>query len=194
MYKPAEKIGEGNFRECFAVEGDPGLCIKRIRHDLGFLQRLQVWILRRRMNEEERKIYDNLPEELKQYFNPIVDASVNNLVTERPYDYDGQHSRLVRDYGKISHEGFWLHVEEIVRLLDKHRIWFFDIFHLGANMFVQRLSETEWKPVIVDYKHIGWKSFPLQFNLLFDSEKRKKFYRNYRRFKARFRKKKTGSA
>lgn len=190
MYKPAEKIGEGNFRECFAVEGDPGLCMKQLKPDLGFLQRLQVWILRRRMNEEEKAIYENLPAELKPFFNPIVDASRKCLVTARPMDYDGQHSRPVRDYGRISNAGFWQQIDEIVRLLDKHQIWFFDTFQVGTNIFVQRLSETNWKPVIVDYKHIGWKSFPMQFNLLFDAEKRKKFYRSYRRFEARFRAKK----
>jgi len=194
IYKQAEKISEGSFRECFAVEGDPCLCIKRLRPDLGFFKRLQVWVLRRRINEEEQKIYDNLPKELKSYFNPIVAASRKKLVTVRPLDYDGQYSRPVSDYRAIPHEGFWQQVEEIVQLLDEHRMWFFDIFLLGTNIFVQRLSANEWKPVIVDYKHIGWKSFPMQVNLLFATEKRKKFYRSYRRFEARFRKKKTGSA
>lgn len=187
MWKLAEKIGEGNFRECFAVQDHPGLCYKRLRPDLGFLQRLQVLFLRRRMNHEELQIYHALPSELKPYFNPIVDASKSFLVTARPMDFDGSHSRSVRDYGTISNRHFWEQVERVVDLLDGHKIWFFDTFQVGTNIFVQRMSENEWKPIIVDYKHLGWKAFPMQLNLVFDSEKRKKFYRSYRRFEARFR-------
>lgn len=187
MYIPSEKIGEGKFRECFAVEGDSGLCLKRLKPNLGFFKRLYLWIMRRRLHEEEQKIYQNLPAELKRYFNPIVDISDENLLTARPLDYDGTHSRPVKDFGQISNAGFWQQIEEIVALLEKHKIWFFDVFQSGTNIFAQRLSETDWKPVIVDYKRIGWKSFPMQFNLLFDSEKRKKFYRSYQRFEDSFR-------
>ncbi len=187
MFELAEKIGEGNFRECFAVKGEPGLCVKRLRPDLGFLQRLQVIILRRRMNQEELDTYNNLPEDLKPFFNPIMDATREHLLTARPLDFDGTHSKPVRDYGKITNSVFWKQVEEVVGLLDKHKIWFFDTFQVGTNIFVQRVSESMWKPIIVDYKHLGWKAFPMQFNLLFDSEKRKKFYRSYRRFEQRFR-------
>ncbi len=187
MIELGEKIGEGNFRECFAVKGKPEMCIKRLRPDLGFLQRLQVLVLRRRMNQEELETYNGLPGELKPYFNPILEASRDYLLTARPLDFDRSHSLPVRDYGTVANEAFWRDVELVVDLLDKHHIWFFDTFQVGTNIFVQRVSEDIWKPVIVDYKHLGWKSFPMQFNLLFDSEKRKKFYRSYYRFEQRFR-------
>ncbi len=187
MFELAEKIGEGNFRECFAVKGQPELCLKRLKPDLGFLQRLQVIFLRRQMNQEELMTYRNLPEELKPYFNPILDATKEYLLTARPIDHDGSHSKPVRDYGTISNEFFWREVEDIVSLLDKNKIWFFDTFQVGTNIFVRRSSEEVWKPIIVDYKHLGWKAFPMQFNLLLDSEKRKKFYRSYRRFEQMFR-------
>ncbi len=187
MLKFAEKIGEGNFRECFAIEGEPDLCIKRLKPGLGFRQKLQVTFLRRRMNQEELKTYRNLPVELKEYFNPIIDASQDYLVTGRPMDFDGTYSRPVCAYGKVSNEIFWKEVEQVVFLLDKHKIWFFDTFQIGTNILVQRLSETEWKPVIIDYKHLGWRAFPMQLNLLLNSEKRRKFYRCYRRFEKKFR-------
>lgn len=187
MLKPGDKIGEGNFRECFAVAGEPGLCIKRLKPGLGPLQKLQVIFLRRRMNHEELKTYKSLPAELKEFFNPIIDASDEYLVTGRPLDYDGTHSRPVCVYGKVFNEMFWGEVEKLVSLLDEHKIWFFDTFQIGTNIFVQRLSETEWKPIIIDYKHLGWKAFPMQFNLLLPSEKRRKFFRCYRRFEKRFR-------
>ncbi len=182
-----EKIGSGNFRDCFAVEGEPGLCVKRLKQDLGFFQRLQVAFLRPGMNTEELAIYTSLPAGLKPYFNPVLSATREYLVTARPLDYDGSHSRPVCDYGKVANDGFWEEVERIVHLLDEHRIWFFDTFLIGTNILVQRESEARWKPVIVDYKHLGWKAFPLQLNLLLRSEKRKKFFRCYCRFEARFR-------
>lgn len=183
----AEKIGEGNFRECYAVVGEPGLCVKRLKPGLGFLQRLHLNLLRPRMNEEEHDTYSRLPELLKPYFNPVIDARRDYLVTARPLDYDGSHSKPVCDYGRVSNKYFWAEVEKIVELFERHNIWFFDAFQIGANVFVQRLSPEEWKPIIVDYKRLGWKSYPVQVNLLFDSEKRKKFYRKYRRFVQSFR-------
>lgn len=186
MWKLAEKIGEGNFRECFALQGEPGLCYKRIKPHLGFMQRLQVIFLRRRMNQEEMKTYNALPPVLKPYFNPIVDAGKSFLVSERPIDFDGSYSRPLNDYGKVGNACFWEQTEQLVKLLDRHRMWFLDIFG-STNVIVQRLDEKQWKPIIIDYKHLGWKAFPMQMNLVLGSERRKKFYRNYLRFKSHFR-------
>lgn len=185
--KLADKIGEGNFRECFAVAGEPGLCVKRLKPGLGLLQRLHLRLLRPRMNQEELDTYNRLPELLKPYFNPVIDARREYLVTARPLDYDGSHSKPVCDYGRVSNEYFWEEIEKIVELFEQHNIWFFDAFQIGTNVFVQRLSEEKWKPIIVDYKRLGWKSYPVQLNLLFDTEKRRKFYRKYRRFVQNFR-------
>ncbi len=183
----AEKIGEGNFRECFAVVGEPGLCVKRLKSDLDLLQRLHLRLLRPRMNAEEYETYNRLPELLKPYFNPVIDAQPDYLVTARPLDYDGSHSRPVCDYGRVANKYFWKEVEKIIELFEAYNIWFFDAFQIGTNVFVQKLSPEKWKPIIVDYKRLGWKSYPVQLNLLVDSEKKKKFYRKYRRFVQSFR-------
>ncbi len=182
ILKPEKKIGEGHFRECFAVEGEPGLCIKKLKPTLSFWQRLQLFLLRRNINREEYNVYYRLPSELKPYFNPAVSISSDSLIVVRPMDYDGSHSRPVSDYGKVSNRIFWEEVEHIVSLFEKHNFWFLDAFQLGTNVFVQRLSEEQWRPVIIDYKRQGWRSYPMQLNLLMHSEKRKKFYRKYRRF------------
>lgn len=186
MWKLAEKIGEGNFRECFALQGEPGLCYKRLRHDLGFFQRLQVHFLRRRMNQEEIHSYNALPPVLKPYFNPIVDAGKSFLVTMRPMDFDGSYSLPLNDYGKVGNSHFWEQSELLADLLDSHGIWFLDIFG-STNVIVQRLDEHLWKPIIIDYKHLGWKAFPMQLNLVLRSERRKKFFRNFHRFQSLFR-------
>ncbi len=186
MWKLGEKIGEGNFRECFALQDDPGLCYKRLRPDLGFFQRFQVLSLRRHMNQEEQRTYNALPSMIKPYFNPVVDAGKSFLVAARPMDFDGSYSLPLNDYGKVGNSSFWEQSERLVKLLDRHSLWFLDIFG-STNIIVQRLSEQQWKPIIIDYKHLGWKAFPMQLNLVLDSEKRRKFYRSYHRFKALFR-------
>lgn len=180
--KPDIKIGEGHFRECYTIKDEPALCIKMLKKNITFLQRLHLNLLRRKMNEDEYNTYNQLPASLKPYFNPIVSVTQNFVVTSRPMDYDGSHSRSVADYGKVSNTHFWKEVEKVVRLFEKHNLWFLDAFQLGSNVFVQRLSEDHWQPIIIDYKRHGWKSYPLQLNLLWDSQKKKKFFRKYHRF------------
>ncbi len=183
------KIGEGHFRECYSVKGEPGLCIKTIKKNLSVLQRLQLFVLRRRINKEEYLVYHSLPEDLRPYFNPVVSVTPECLVVVRPMDFDGSHSRSVSEYGKVSNPFFWQEVNHLISLFEKHNIWFLDAFQFGTNVFVQRLSEERWKPVIIDFKRQGWRSYPMQFNLLWRSEKRKKFFRKYARFLALFQEK-----
>ncbi len=183
-----EKLGEGHFRECYAIEGEPGLCVKRIKPDLGFMQRLQLQVLRRGLNREEYATFQLLPEELKPFFSPVIDFNEEFIITPRPADYNGHYSLALYEYGPVANESFWKDIEKVVKLLDQHNMWFFDAFQLGKNIFVQKTTEQVWKPVIVDYKRLGWKSYPVQLNLLLNSEKKKKFYRRYRRFEDKFRK------
>ena len=182
----AEKIGEGHFRECYAVKNEPELCMKIFKPELTFLQRLHLGLLHRNMNLDEYHTFRKLPEALKPYFNPVIRASRHHLVTRRPVDYDGSYSLPVSDYGKISNKYFWEEVEKVVALFETYNLWFFDAFQVGTNVFVQRLSEDQWKPVIIDYKRHGWRSYPAQLHLLCDSEKKKKFYRKYDRFTGLF--------
>ncbi len=183
----AEKIGEGNFRECFAVENEPGLCIKRLKPELGFFRRLSIFVLRRGLNREEYDTFNRLPEDLKPYFNPVIKVSEDYIVTARPLDFDGKHSKPVFEYGRISNETFWHEIDEMLKLFEKYNIWFFDAFLKGRNVFVKKRSENEWVPIIVDYKRLGWKAYPVQINLLLDSEKKRKFYRYFKRFESNFR-------
>ncbi len=187
MFEPGKKIGEGHFRECYAVEGEPGLCIKKLRSDLKPLQKLHLFLFKRDPNREEFLTYQSLPDELKPYFSPVVEFRGKYLVTGRPMDHDGSHSLSLSVYGRVSNEYFWSDIDRIVSLLEKYNIWFFDAFRLGENVFVQKLSAKRYRPVIVDYKRLGWKSYPAQLNLLLNSERKKKFYRRLRRFEESFR-------
>lgn len=138
------------------------------------------------MNLEEFNSNVSLPEELKPFFNPVLEAKRNYLLMNMPKNHDGSYSRSVKSYKAIiANEKFWKEVEQLFFLLDKHEKWFFDVFN-GNNMFIQELSESEWVPLIVDYKQEGWIAYPGQINLILKSERQKKIKRLYDRFTKKY--------
>lgn len=181
-----EKLGSGYFRNCYAFENSESICMKTFKPKLGISRRLQVFLFRKNMNLEEYKSYISLPEELKPYFNPVLEAERNYLLMKKPTNHDGSYSRSVRSYqAVIKNEKFWKEVEQLFFLLNKHEQWFFDAFN-GNNMFIQERSESEWVPIIVDYKQEGWIAYPGQINLLLKSERKKKLKRLYGRFTQKY--------
>jgi len=151
------------------------------------IRSLIVHILRD-INQEELEIWQNLPENLKEYFPKKYEKRGKLLISERPKDFDGTFSKTLIEYGSINNINFWESIDFIVHQMVDHKLRFFDIFHIGNNILVQRISEDVYKPIIIDCKRIGWSSYPLQINLLLDSEKKKKFYRRFNRFKRKFKK------
>ena len=176
-----KKIGSGCVRDCYSIKNKEELCVKISKTNLSFLRKLQSMLFRNQINIEEYKIYTNLPNEIKMYFNPVLEAEKKYVLTNIPQNYDGSYSKSVKDSWPLSNEKFWKEVEKIYYYLDKYKIWFLDVFN-GNNMFVKKQSETDWIPIIIDYKRIGWKSFPGQIHLLLKSEREKKFKRRYERF------------
>ncbi len=175
-----EKIGSGNLRDCYKVTGHEYLCLK-VPKKLGFLKGLQASLLHRNKNIEEHHTYLNLPEDIKKFFNPIFEADKFYLLTGIPVNHDGSRCKSVKQHQSVGSDCFWKDVEQLYVFLDKNSLWFFDVFN-GNNMFVRKESELVWSPVIVDFKRMGWGSFPWQFNLVFRSEKKKKLKRRYHKF------------
>ncbi|MDG5800747.1 YrbL family protein [Marinilabiliaceae bacterium ANBcel2] len=171
-----KKISNGNFRDCYSIKEDSQICIKKIKSNIGFKQKLQLKLLRPQINHEELNLYNSLPNDIKHYFNPVIHAEKNILVSGRPVDYDGNYSKTLLQHKKVSNEHFWREVKRSASLLAKHKIWFFEIYK-GGNVVVKKVSKDKFIPIFIDYKHIGWKSFPIQINLLLDSEKERKFFR-----------------
>lgn len=141
----------------------------------------------RDINQEELDIYKIIPKQLKPFFPGITHKNGTMLIAERPMDFDNSFSKPLLEYEKISNTNFWNDVDSIAGQLVKHKLWLFDVFHLGNNIIVKRISKNEYKPVIVDFKRFGYSCYPLQLNLLLDSEKEKKLYRRLERFKRDFR-------
>jgi len=184
---PDKKIGNGTFRECFTVKEHDDVCIKIVKSDFTFGRRMQAFFMRRRTNIRELNRYAGLPEDIKCFFNPIVEADTRYSVARMPRDHDGGFSRPVFAYGGVSNRTFWEAVEKIYKVLFEKKLWYFDVFN-GKNMFVKKESDNVWLPVIVDFKRSGIEGFPLQVHLLLPSEKRKKMDRKYTRFVKKYRK------
>jgi len=179
-----EQIGAGKYRECYAIP-DTNLCAKKLKP----LQ-ARIWSILshtlRDINQAELDRWRNIPEELKLFFPNIYKKSGKLLISERPKDYNGSYSKTLLEYKSIQNNNFWVLVDFLADTMVKHKLWLFDIFDFGDNILVQKKSENEYVPIIIDCKRFGWKSYPLQLNLLFYSEKKKKFYRKLERFKEKF--------
>jgi hypothetical protein len=69
-----------------------------------------------------------------------------------PRDFDGGYSKTVENIGPIDNESFWIHVDKISDIFIKNKIYPFDIFSSGKNVVVQKISESERKPMLIDVK------------------------------------------
>lgn len=180
------RIGEGTLRACYTILNHPGVCVKIQRPDLGPFRRLQALLIRRRTNLVEARVFRRVPQEIRPYFNPVLEAEPEYVITRMPQNADGTTARSLHSHGRIANVGFWNHVERIHYTLAQHRLWLFDVLN-GHNLFVVEKSAQDWRPLIVDYKRIGWRAFPWQVNLLLESERRRKLDRRYRTLLARYR-------
>lgn len=201
-----EKIGEGRYRECWAVEDDPNICIKTVRRepypitpDLPLAKIINLIMERVHelgsykipANEWEIEVIEKLRSRLNGYL-PVEarlekhDRHGKILIMTRPMDYDGNYSKTVRDHGPVNNRAFWRHIDEIVGLMLANDIFLFDIFHCGQNILLNKVSEDEYMPIIIDFKRFGAKSYPLQPNLLMKSERKRKFLRRLKDFKQKF--------
>ncbi len=176
-----QKIGGGNLRDCYSIVNKPGLCVKIVKTKLNPTRKFQAFFFWRNTNIKEYQLYKTIPKKIKPYFNPVIEAEKDYVLTEIPRNYDGSYAMPVKRHKKISNTIFWQHVSDLFHFLEENELWFFDVLN-GNNMFVQKHSESDWRPLIVDYKRLGWKAFPWQVYLVFTWGKKKKLRRRYRKF------------
>ena len=129
------KIGAGKFRECYSVENREDICVKVIKSNPGNFRLIQLRFLRKNIHLEELKIRQMLPPEIKNYFNPVLEANNNYSVCPRPLNYDGSYAQSLLHHQGISDDRFWEEIDYVYRFIDERQLWFFDIFN-GRNIFV----------------------------------------------------------
>lgn len=191
-----DKIGEGNFRQCYEIVGTD-LCTKRAKKHImkeifgrTIYLNASIYSLLKfgatNLNKIEYKAIKSLPKELIPYLPAKISLTDDDLIMERSKDFDGSYSRIAIDNGLINNDAFWKHVTHIVTVLEENKVFPSDVFRNGNNVIVKRVSEEEWMPVLIDFKRIGYRSDPFQFNLLLKSEQSKKFHRRLLEFHKRF--------
>lgn len=194
MIKLGKQIGSGNYRLCFAQK-DTDFIVKINRKFVvknfgNFKIPFPAFIFSflkfgtTNPNKKEYKILMNLPKSLMTYLPEYIEYKEGYLIQSRPKDYDGQYSTSVYQYGPFKNEAFWKHIKIIENILLDNQIYPLDIFRGGGNIMIQKISEQEWKPVLIDFKRVGYRPFAdsLDFKLILKSEQRKKFLQRMESF------------
>ena len=189
-------IGEGTYRHCYATP-NPDLCIKKMKPNIvkqyfGF--KFNIYMERylkfkfgiSDINRVEYRQIAKLPEPLKAYIPSNIELTKEGLIMGRPRDYNSDYSVSMIEFGKVRNEYFWNCVDEIRAVFDESKLWYQDVFFLGNNVLVKKVSKDKFVPIMIDLKNIGKNFDPIQFNLLLRSEQRRKFYRRFNRFKTAF--------
>lgn len=198
MPQLGEIIGDGNFRVCYALK-DSDLSIKINRKFVkkklaGITFNFPAFIFSLlkfgtiNPNKKEFEIINQLPSELRTYLPNQIAFKEGNLIQSRPKDYTGNFSSTVINYGKVTNEAFWKHVQHLENLFIKYQFFPLDIFRGGGNVIIEKISETEWKPIIIDIKRVGYRPIAdsLDFKLVFKSAQQQKFLQRMEEFKRKY--------
>ncbi len=192
--KIGDKIGEGNYRVCHAIE-DTDLCVKRTkkyvtkkifgkklfyRSDIYNFFKFGVSDL----NIIEYKAMKSLPEELSAYLPKDLELTGDKLIMERTKNYDGSYSKMMIGNGKVDNAVFWKHIDAMLAVFIKNKTFPTDIFYRGNNLMIKKISNDEWKPIMIDFKRVK-KGIDL-FHY-FEFGRNKTFYRRLKRFQKDFR-------
>lgn len=192
-----QKIWEWRYRECFSTD-DPNLCVKKMKKKIirslfwiKFSIKSDIFSLFKFWNDNinivEYEFIQRIPTELFEYLPNTIFLERWLLYMERPRNYDRTYSITLKEHGPTENESFWEHIENIERICRENKFWGFDIMNNWKNILIKKISETEYKPVIIDCKGSEIWSTLTQPNLLLDSERRKIFYRRLSRFMKEFR-------
>ena len=187
-----EKIGEGNYRICYAVTGTD-LCIKKKKkyiakktfgHKLHYRSKIYNFFrFGGDLNRIEYKAIMSLPEELQPYMPSHVQLLKEDLIMQRAKNADGSYSKMMQKGGKVRNKVFWEHIDKIVMIFSEKNIFPSDIFRNGNNIVIKKISENEWIPVIIDFKRMNQNLDLFQY---FEFGNKKKFYRRLNRFIKKF--------
>lgn len=172
---------DGHYRDTFEVAGDPDRCAKVIRARR--YARLQKWLIghgvspklvgpqvptfivslfrfgRTDLNTFELENIESLHEEFKEFV--VQNAHLADIegggrafVSDRVKNHDGTYSLTLAETGIVHNAPFWEHMEHVLALMKEHGQYFLSG---PRNIMVQKVSETEWRPVFIDLKRLNYK-------------------------------------
>lgn len=188
------KIWEWKYRECFRISWS-NECLKipkKTIYRTFFWIKMKLWwkifwLLNWlvNINRSEYEIINKLPKELKNFIPrtsliKIWDQDIINM--EIPMDFDWSMSKPIKHYWTIENQFFWEKIYEIYNIMLDNKLYFCDIFRLWWNIVVQRISENEWKPIIVDLKKLWIRWYLFQIALRSRNWVKRKFVRRFEKF------------
>jgi len=135
----------------------------------------------------EYKIIQALHEELRPYVLKNVSLGQTSqahsvLFSDRVMNFDGKPAKSMKNLGKIENPYFWNEFLKLTNILEQTRTYLFGIFSGGTEIFVQRLSTSKWKPILVDVTRVGRATYRFHPELLLESYLKEKFTRRMKRF------------
>ena len=113
-------------------------------------------------------VIGKVPEEMRGSFAQIFEVAKSNgksiSINELVVNADGRVSKTLRDYGPVSDPVFWERLQKLEELFLSKNIPYFDI--RAKNILVKELEDGHMIPVLIAYKRVGIRTYPLQLNLL----------------------------
>ncbi len=138
------------------------------------------------INKVEFENYKALPNSVRDVYTPKCRLIKGVLIEERVFDGDGTPSRSIDEHiaagETLDNEHFWKEVDTLRETLLADKAYLLGVFYGGSNIMVQKISPEVWKPVMVDFKRLGRRSYPFQPHLWSDANLEKKFLRQFERF------------
>ena len=133
-------------------------------------------------------IIGKVPEPLRDSFAQIFGVFQSNgkmiSINETVANHDGRVSPSLKVHGYVSNPYFWSRMAELEELFTSKDLTFFNIN--GGNIVVKELEDGSKIPVFIDYKRTGVRNYPLQLNLLLESERVKRTKNKFSRIREKY--------
>jgi hypothetical protein len=192
---PANKIGEGKYRDVYQVRGKALKILKPHVHKFNLEFPTSVYTKLKfgiaDFNQYEyhtyRKFIKEIPNKLKDRFAQIYWAGPYNgksvSLSELVINSNGEVSESLSESGPVYDKNFWDAFNQVESLLLEKRIFLMDIH--AKNIMVKE-SEGKLAPVLIDYKRVGARTYPLQIWLLSQSRLAEKLKRKFQRLREEY--------
>ena len=190
-----KKIWEWSFREIFLYKKDPLLCIKKLKEKkIKSYFWVKIWFNQKiySLLKYWKRNFNNYDYEVLKKVEKIIPNNIpkNNKITDKWLvqsiitNYDWEISQNILDYKWELSKDFFEKLEILIDYLIKNWIEPMDIFH---NTIVQEYEKWKQKPILFDFKRIGWRTYIFQPWLMFSKElRRQKIYRRLDKLKIIF--------
>ncbi len=128
-----------------------------------------------------KKLMEVVPDSLRENFARVLGVrgrgNKSILLAEKIKDFNGTQSKDLLETGTVGNEAFWKRLAEIEKFFLENHIPFFNL--RPENIMVQWTDKQNCRPVFIDFKRMGPKTYPFQPHLFLRSQADKKVRRRF---------------